>query len=438
MLPSRRPNEQRSHPTDVYAQKEAHAEAVALARDAADSLSALRDRFLIPTARDGTPAVYLAGQSLGLQPRSARAAIDAELDAWARRGVDAWFDPGRPWFTLDATLRELMARAVGARVDEIGLMNSLTVNIHLLLTSFFRPAGRRRAILADGPLFPSDRHALTSHLEARGLDSSADLIVVEPRTGEATLRIEDLEMAMADHADELALVFLAGVNFATGQALDIGRLTSAGHEAGAVVGWDLAHAAGNIELTLHDDEVDFAAWCTYKYFNGGPGAVASIFVHERHGRDPSIPRLGGWWGSDVAHRFEMDTRFVPAAGAAGWSVSTTPILALVPIAASLAIVDEVGMPALRARSVALTGYLEGLLDDLPVEVITPRDPAARGAQISLRFQDAGSMLETLARHGVVADERSPDIIRVAPVPLYNTYHDAWRLADVLRRTLITG
>jgi kynureninase len=442
MLPSRRPNEQRRPATEADAQAEAQAEARdeadALARDAADPLSALRDRFLVPTARDGTPAVYLGGQSLGLQPRTVRAAIEIELDAWARRGVDAWFDPKRPWFTLDQTLREPMARVVGARTDEIGLMNSLTVNIQLLLTSFFRPAGRRRAILTDGPLFPSDRHALSSHLAARGLDPGADLIVVEPRWGDATLRIEDLEVAIADRAGELALVFLAGVNFATGQALDIGRLTAAGHEAGAIVGWDLAHAAGNIELALHDDDVDFAAWCTYKYLNGGPGAVASIFVHDRHGRDPSIPRLAGWWGMDPGHRFEMEPRFVPAVGAAGWSLSTTPILALVPIAASLAIVDEVGMPALRARSVALTGYLEGLLDDLPVEVITPRDPAARGAQLSLRFEDAGVMLETLARNGVVADERSPDIIRVAPVPLYNTYHDAWRLADVLRRTLIIG
>ena len=434
MLPSRRPNEQRRPATEPKAEAD---EADALARDAADPLSAIRDRFLIPTARDGRPAVYLAGQSLGLQPRSARAAIDAELDAWARRGVDAWFDAGRPWFTLDETLREPMARVVGARPNEIGLMNSLTVNIHLLLTSFYRPAGRRRAILTDGPLFPSDRHALTSHLAARGLDPSVDLIVVEPRTGESTLRIDDLETAIGEHADELAVVFLAGVNFATGQAFDIGRLTAVGHEAGAVVGWDLAHAAGNVELALHDDDVDFAAWCTYKYLNGGPGSVASIFVHERHGRDPSIPRLGGWWGSDPEHRFEMDPRFVPAAGAAGWSVSTTPILALAPVAASLAIVDEIGMPGLRVRSVALTGYLEGLLDELPIEVITPRDPAARGAQLSLRFPDAGSVLEMLARNGVVADERSPDIIRVAPVPLYNTYHDAWRLADVLRRELAT-
>ena len=217
MLPSRRPNEQRRPATEAKAESD---EADAVARDAADPLTALRDRFLIPTASDGTDAVYLAGQSLGLQPRSARAAIEAELDAWARRGVDAWFDPGRPWFTLDRTLREPMARVVGARPDEIGLMNSLTVNIHLLLTSFFRPSGRRRAILTDGPLFPSDRHALTSHIAARGLDPGVDLIVVEPRTGEPTLRVEDLEAAIADRADDLALVFLAGVNFATGQALE--------------------------------------------------------------------------------------------------------------------------------------------------------------------------------------------------------------------------
>jgi kynureninase len=409
-----------------------------MARDAADPLTAMRDRFHMPVGADGTPSIYMAGQSLGLQPRIVRAAIDAELDAWGSRGVDAWFDPGRPWFTLDTTLREPMARVVGARPDEIGLMNSLTVNIHLLLTSFFRPAGRRRAILTDGPLFPSDRHALTTHLRARGLDPAADLIVVEPRAGESTTRTDDLEAAIAEHGPDLAVVFLAGVNFATGQALDIERLTAAGHAVGAVVGWDLAHAAGNVELALHDWDVDFAAWCTYKYLNGGPGAVASIFVHERHARDRSLPRLGGWWGMDPDRRFEVDGSFVPADGAAGWSLSTAPILALAPVAASLAIFDEVGMPALRARSVALTGYLEGLLDDLPIEVITPRDPAARGAQLSLRFMDAARTLAALAAQGVVADVREPDIIRVAPIPLYNSYLDAWRLADVLGRVIALG
>ena len=413
-------------------------EADAQARDAADPLTAMRERFLLPTAPDGIPAVYLAGQSLGLQPRTVRAAIETELDAWARLGVDAWFAPERPWFTLDATMREPMARVVGAHPTEIGLMNSLTVNIHLLLTSFFRPRGRRRAILADGPLFPSDRHALTTHLEGRGLDPTADLIVVGPRSGESTLRPEDLESAIADHADDLAFVFLGGVNFATGQAHDIERLTAAGHAAGAIVGWDLAHAAGNIELALHDWDVDVASWCTYKYLNGGPGAVASIFVHERHGSGASLPRLGGWWGVDADRRFAMDAWFVPVDGAAGWSLSTTPILALAPVAASLAIFDEVGMPALRARSVGLTGYLERLLGDLPIEVLTPRDPTARGAQLSLRVAAPESMLATLAAGGVVADFRSPDIIRVAPVPLYNTYHDAWRLADLLRAAVASG
>jgi len=435
---SERGPENRPGGARTEAEAAADAEADALARDAADPLTSMRDRFLLPTAADGTPAIYLAGQSLGLQPRTARAAIEAELDAWARLGVDAWFDAERPWFTREETLREPMARVVGARPAEIGILNSLTVNLHLLLTSFYRPAGRHRRILVDGPLFPSDRHALTTHLAQRGLDPESDLVVVGPRAGEATVRTADLEAAIADRADDLALVFLGGVNFATGQALEMERLTAAGHAAGALVGWDLAHAAGNVEISLHEWDVDFAAWCTYKYLNGGPGAIAAIFIHERHGRDPSIPRLGGWWGIDPAHRFDPDGPFVPAEGAAGWSLSTSPILALVPLAASLAIFDEVGMPALRARSVALTGYLEGLLDDLPTEIVTPRDPAARGAQLSLRFPAAETMLERLATRGVVADFRAPDIIRVAPVPLYNTYHEAWRLAAILREATSPG
>jgi kynureninase len=410
----------------------------ALARDAADPLTALRDRFLLPSASDGGPAIYFAGQSLGLQPRTVRAAIEIELDAWAGLGVDAWFAPDRPWFTMDETLRGPMARIVGARPGEIGLMLGLTADIHLLLTSFFRPAGPRRRILTDGPLFPSDRHALTSHLAARGLDLAADLVVVGPRGGEATLRIEDLESAIAEHGPTLALVFLAGVNFATGQAHDIERLTAAGHAAGVPVGWDLAHAAGNIELALHDWEVDFAAWCTYKYLNGGPGSVAAIFVHERHGRDRSLPRLGGWWGIDPDHRFDMDGRFVPAEGAAGWSTSTSPILSLAALAASLAIFDEVGMPALRRRSVALTGYLEGLLRAIGVELLTPSDPAARGAQLSLRSTDPEAILAGLAAGGVIADIRAPDIVRLAPMPLYNTYDEAWRAAAILAALLGAG
>ncbi len=410
-------------------------EADALARDQADPLSRFRDRFLLPEGPDGAPAVYLAGQSLGLQPRTVRAAIEAELDAWERLGIDGHFAPGRPWFTFDDPLREPMARIVGARRSEVAILNSLTVNIHLLLASFFRPVGRRRRILTDAPLFPSDRHALTSHLAQRGLDPATDLIAVGPRTGESTVRTSDLEAAIAEGAEDLALVFLDGVNFATGQLQEIERLTHAGHAAGAIVGWDLAHAAGNVELSLHNWDVDVAAWCTYKYLNGGPGSVGAIFVHDRHGQDPSVPRLAGWWGMDPKHRFDMEGAFVPDDGAAGWKASNPPILALAPMAASLAIFEEVGMPALRTRSVALTGYLSSLLDELPVEVITPRDPAARGSQLSLRFAGAESVLAALAARGVVADVRAPDIIRVAPVPLYNTYHDAWRFASLLREVI---
>ena len=406
------------------------------ARDAARALlPATRDRFHMPLAPDGSPAIYLAGQSLGLQPRAAASAIDRELDAWARHGVDAWFDPVRPWFTLDTTVREPMARIVGARTTEVALLNSLTVDIQLLLASFFRPAGRRRRILADGPLFPSDRHALTSHLAYRGLDPVEDLVIIGPREGEHLVRTEDLESAIAARSDDLALVFLSGVNFATGQALDIDRLTAAGHQAGAMVGWDLAHAAGNVELALHDWDVDFAAWCTYKYLNGGPGSVGAIFVHDRHGRDPSIPRLGGWWGLDPDARFDPVRPFAPAEGAAGWATSTTSIIALAPVAASLAIFDEVGMPAIRAGSVALTGHLEACLADVPVEVITPREPAARGAQLSLRHDGAQALVARLSAAGVVADYRAPDLLRVAPVALYNTVDEVERFAAILRRTL---
>jgi kynureninase len=407
-------------------------EADALALDASDPLAPYRERFLLPVALDGSTAIYLAGHSLGLQPRSVRAAIDAELERWSRRGVDAWFEPDRPWFTYTERLREPMARIVGARPSEVAVLNALTVNIHLLLASFFRPVGRRRRILVDGPLFPSDRHALTSHLVQRGLDPARDLLVIEPRDGSAIVRTFDLEAAIRENGAELALVFLAGVNFATGQLHEVRRLTAAARESGAIVGWDLAHAAGNVELSLHDWDVDFAAWCTYKYLNGGPGSVGAIFVHDRYGRDPSTPRLGGWWGVDPDRRFDMGDAFVPAPGAAGWEASTPPVLALAPLGASLAIFDDVGMPALRAKSIELTGYLARLLDDLGIEVITPTEPAARGAQLSLRFDDAEAVLAGLAARGVVADFRAPDIIRVAPMPLYNTYHEAWRFAHLLR------
>ena len=404
--------------------------------DAADPLTGYRDRFLLPTTADGTPKVYLAGQSLGAQPASARADVEAELDAWARLGVDGWFAAERACLDADGAIREPTATLVGARPGEITTMNTLTVNLHLLFATFFRPVGARTAILIDAPTFPSDRYAVESQLRLHGLDPARDLIIVRPRDGEALLRTEDLEAAIREHRDRLAVALLAGVNYATGQAHEIERLTAAVHEAGGVALWDLAHAAGNVPLALHDADVDGAAWCTYKYLNGGPGSIGQVFVHERHATDGAALRLTGWWGNDPATRFEMADRFQPSAGADGWRISTPPILSLAPIRASLAIFDEVGIPALRARSEQLTGYLEGLIDALvpDVEILTPRDPAARGAQLSLRLGDAPRRLSALETADVVVDFREPDILRVAPVPLYNTYHDAWRAARALADT----
>jgi kynureninase len=408
-------------------------EADALARDAADPLSAYRDRFLFPAGPDGSPAIYMAGQSLGLQARSVRELVEAQLDRWARLGVEGHFAEDGPWFTYDETFREPMSRIVGARPSEVAILNTLTVNLHLLLASFFQPVGARRKILTDAPLFPSDRHALHSHLAFRGLDPVADLIVVGPRSGEDLVRLEDLEGAIAEHGASIALALFDGVNFATGQALPVRRLTAAAHDVGAVVGWQLAHEAGNLPLTLHDDDVDFAVWCTYKYLNGGPGSVGAIFVHDRHTRPGSeVPRLTGWWGATPEHRFDPSGPFVADGGAAAWKMSTSPLFNMVPLAASLAIFDEVGMPALRERSIRLTGYLEAIVAGLDIEVITPSDPEARGAQLSTRFADATDVLHAVEGRGVMADFRAPDIIRLAPIPLYSSFHELWRLGEILR------
>ena len=411
-------------------------ETAARALDAADPLAAYRDRFHLPSRSDGTPKVYLAGQSLGAQPVAARAAVEAELDAWARLGVDGWFADETAWVTADDAVGAATARLVGARPTEVATLNTLTVNLHLLLASFYRPAGDRTAILIDAPTFPSDRYAVESHLRLRGLDPARDLIVVRPRDGEALLRPEDLEGAIHEHRDRLAVALLAGVNYATGQRLDIGRLTAAVHAAGALAVWDLAHAAGNVPLELHDDDVDAAAWCTYKYLDGGPGALGQLFVHERHATDAATLRLTGWWGNDPATRFRMAETFEPGAGADGWRISTPPILALAPIRVALELFDEVGMPALRAKSVQLTGYLEAAIDALvsDAEIVTPRDPDQRGAQLSVRVPDAPRRLTALETHDVVADFREPDIIRMAPVPLYSTFLDCWRAATALAAT----
>lgn len=415
-------------------------EAQAEALDAADPLAGQRERFLLPATPDGEPKAYLAGQSLGAQPITARAAVERELDAWARLGVDGWFDREWPWVTADGVAREATARVVGARPSEVATLNTLTIDLHLLMASFFRPAGARTAILIDAPTFPSDRYAVESQVRQHGLDPERDMIVVRPRAGEACLRVEDLEAAIHEHRDRLALALLAGVNYATGQLQPIERLTAAVHEAGAIALWDLAHVAGNVPVALHDADVDAAAWCTYKYLNSGPGALAQIFVHERHTSQvggPAGRRLHGWWGNADETRFLMAERFDPDAGAGAWRVSTPPILSLAPIAASLAIFDEVGMAALRTKSVTLTTYMAGLLDALvpDAEILTPRDPAQRGSQLSVRVPDARRRLADLEVSDIVADFREPDIIRFGLVPLYVRYHDAWRAAMCLAGAL---
>ncbi len=405
--------------------------------DADDPLRGLREAFELPRGVDGSTPVYVCGHSLGPLPRGARDVLGAELEAWSALGVDGHFKDERPWYSYAEFAREGLARLAGARVGEVAAMNSLTVNLHLLMASFYRPRPGRAAILIEDGAFPSDRYAAATQIAFHGFDPRTELIVARPRAGEDLLREEDVEGLIAEHAARLALVLLPGVQYYTGQRLDIARLTHAAHAAGAIAGWDLAHAMGNVPLALHDDGADFAVWCSYKYLNAGPGAVAGAFVHERHATDRSLPRLAGWWGNDPATRFAMhdETVFVPAPGAAGWQVSNPPIFALAPLLASLALFDRAGMDALRAKSLRLTGYLEFLLDRLPhtgFRVITPRDPAARGCQLSLHAPGQGrAPFERLARAGVLADYRDPDVIRIAPAPLYTSFSEVHRIAAAL-------
>ncbi|QKW40500.1 kynureninase [Actinomadura sp. NAK00032] len=403
--------------------------------DDTDPLPTLRGEFLVPPAPGGPyeEAAYFAGNSLGLQPRSVAGRLREELDDWARLAVEAHTQGRRPWVDYHELLREPAARLVGALPHEVVAMNSLTVNLHLLMASFYRPAGTRTRILIEDSAFPSDSYAVAGQAVHHGLDPAAAVVRLKPRPGEDNLRTEDVLAFLEREGGTVALVLLGGVNYLTGQLMDIPAITKAGRAAGAVVGWDLAHAAGNVPLRLHDWDADFAAWCTYKYLNSGPGAVAGCFVHERHVRDASVPKLSGWWGTDPAVRFRMDPEIAPPASADAWQVSNPPILALAPVLASLEIFDRTGMAALRAKSERLTGYLAGRLAAIGgVEVITPADPAARGAQLSLRVPDAGGLVRRLAEaHGVVADAREPDVVRLAPVPLYCTFHDCHRAAEAL-------
>ena len=417
-----------------------HTEEGAHRLDLEDPLSRFRARFALPAGPDGRPLVYLCGHSLGLMPKTARAIVNEELDDWEALAVEGHFRSRRPWFSYHEQFREGCARLVGARPGEVVVMNGLTVNLHLMLATFYRPTTERHAILIEEHAFPSDHYAAGAQIRHHGFDPDTSLIVARARTGEPALRTEELERLIAERGSSIAVVLLPGVQYLTGQVLDLPRLAAAAHRHGCVLGSDLAHAVGNLPLRLHEWQVDFAVWCSYKYLNAGPGAVAGCFVHESHGRDTTLPRLAGWWGNDPDTRFRMGPEFVPRAGADGWQVSNPPILALAPLLASLAIFEEAGLEALRARSVRMTSYLLALLDRLPagrVDVLTPRRPDERGCQISLRVRGgrARPLLEALHRAGVVLDFREPDVLRLAPVPLYNTFHEIWRFAQVLEEAL---
>lgn len=413
-------------------------EEFALQLDAGDPHRRFREKFCLPLGNDGEPVIYLAGNSLGLMPRTVREIVEEELDAWTNLAVDAHLEAPTPWYTYHETVREPAARLVGAKPVEVICMNSLTVNLHLMMATFFRPMGLRNKILMEAPAFPSDTYAVKTQIIHHGLDPGNCLVLASPRNDEFTVQTEDILNLIEQQADQLALVMLAGVNFFTGQLFDIPEITRVAHKFGITVGIDLAHAVGNVPLALHDWNVDFAVWCSYKYLNAGPGAIAGAFVHERHATNTKLPRLGGWFGNDPNTRFRMhlEPDFIPVASADGWQVSNPPILAVAPLRASLAIFDEAGgMEPLRAKSIKLTGYLEFLLKQAGSKkftLITPRDPTARGCQLSIQaHQNPKELFKKVEAAGVKCDFREPDVIRAAPAPLYNTFHEVWRFAKVL-------
>jgi kynureninase len=414
--------------------------AFAARMDANDPLASFRTRFLFPKTANGEDSVYLCGHSLGLQPKKAIDYIERELRDWADLGVEGHFRARNPWMPYHRLLTEQTAALVGAKPEEVVVMNSLTVNLHLMMVSFYRPTQQRHRIVVERGAFPSDQYAVKSQIKAHGYDSGSALIELTPRPGEFCVREEDVDELIEHEGESIALILLGGVNYATGQAFDMRRITTGGRARGCVVGFDLAHAAGNLLLNLHEWGPDFAVWCSYKYLNGGPGCVGGCFVHERHARAWELPRYAGWWGHDEKLRFEMGPDFQPMAGAEGWQLSNPPILALAPLRASMEIFHEAGMGRLRAKSVALTGYLEFLLEEIAApkfSIITPRESTRRGAQISLRIPDKGkAFCEELAGAGVIGDWREPDILRVAPVPLYNSYQDVYEFVRRFSASLL--
>ncbi|MEM1327897.1 MAG: kynureninase [Bacteroidota bacterium] len=411
-------------------------------QDQADELHRYRDQFLYPTQKNGTPYIYFCGNSLGLQPKITKDFIDSELEAWQKLAVEGHFVGKRPWIPYHEYLAEPMAKVVGAKPSEVVVMNTLTVNLHLMMVSFYQPTQERHKILIEADAFSSDQFGVVSQIKFHGYDPETSLIALKPRAGEATLRQEDIDDIIEKEGNQIALILFGNPNYYTGQVFDLQRITELGHQKGCYVGFDCAHGAGNIPLNLHDSGADFAIWCTYKYMNAGPGSMSGCFVHERHNYDLELPRFTGWWGHNKAERFNMRDDFDPIPGAEGWQLSNTPILSMAAIRASLQLFDEVSMEQLRAKSLKLTGFLEYLIHEIGderIEIITPSSPDERGCQLSIQVRGADKRLfDSMMEMGVIGDWREPNVIRLAPTPFYNSFEEVFRCAEVLRESLLKG
>ncbi len=409
----------------------------AIALDAEDPLRQYRNQFLIPAAGDRKECIYLAGNSLGLQPRQVRSYIEQELDDWAKLGVEGHFEAKYPWLPYHENLTDMSARLVGAKPSEVVVMNTLTVNLHLMMVSFYRPTKARFKIVTESGAFPSDQYAVASQAKFHGYNPEEAIIELTPRDGESILRTDDIIALIEKEGDSVALIMLGNVNYLTGQAFEVEKIAKAARSKGCNIGLNLAHGAGNLLLKLHDWDVDFAVWCSYKYLNAGPGGLSGCFVHEKHANNFDLPRFAGWWGHNKKERFKMGPEFDPIPGAEGWQLSNPPIFQLAALRASLEIFDAATMTAIREKSVRITGYLEYLLNQLPAgfcSIITPKNPEDRGSQLSIRLaKDPKDMLEALKREGAICDFRNPDIIRATPIPLYVRYQDVFDFAKILAR-----
>ena len=410
--------------------------------DQQDPLRSFRNTFHIPQLQ-GKDVIYFTGNSLGLQPKRTAQYIQQELEDWAQLGVEGHFHARNPWMPYHEILSRQLAAVVGSKTSEVVAMNQLTVNLHLLMVTFYQPTTERYKIICEAKAFPSDQYALESQVRYHGFSPDDAIVEIAPRPGETIIREEDVVAAIEQHKDHLALVLMGGVNYYTGQVFDMPAITTAGHRAGAIVGFDLAHAVGNIELQLHDWDVDFATWCSYKYLNSGPGGVSGVYIHERHATNINLPRFAGWWGYEKETRFKMDKGFKAIPTAEGWQLSNAPVLSMAAHKASLDVFEEAGWERIHAKRKLLSGYTHFLMQQINVgqsepliQILTPADESRRGCQVSLLMLKNGkSIFEALTKQGVIADWREPNVIRIAPVPLYNSYEDVWRFSEIIKSTL---